>query len=486
MMAGRNFTRRLRALTLALTGFATCHAAGAAGDLELEWGHVDDPRIRETLFDLYDQSYFTGIVRLVSSRNLIDLGKEKDVGNLLLSALYLAYGIPGQAQSILLDMSDRGVSSELQNRLWYYLARYYYQQDDAVKARTALQQIRGDIDGDLDTERLSLSANLLSREEKNSDAVRTLQRIKGDNARSLYARYNLGVLMLRTGKTDEGIKVLSQLTAVRSLEPDVIALAEQANLALANHYLRNNDPVQAKKALMEIRLDSPLAAKALLGMGWTYAATDNYQSALNAWNELLKYSVSDPAVMEGYLASGYAYSKLQALNQALDQYEKSSVVMKTEMRRVDSIVETVRDGSILDRILDREPLTEAGWFGDMKSLPEIPAQSYLLDFFATHQFQQAYKSYRDLRFLSGQLSEWMSSLDKYSGMSITFRESYLKRTVDQQTKVARLLEKSRAYIQQITIDYLQQQKQLIEENLKQARFQMAQILDQAGRNAMPE
>ncbi len=478
-MAARMPSKTHTLLAGLLIFLAQCPAQ-ATEDFDLDWGRIKDPRIRETLYDLYDQSYFSGIVRLVTNRNYIDLGAEKDIGNLLLSTLYLGYGMPDRAQDVLLDLSDRGVGSELQNRLWFYLSKYYFQQGNLAKARTSIQQVRGALNGDLENDNLALQAELLSQEDKFEEAARVLRKVEGDSARALFARYNLGILLLRTGNSEDGIRALRQVAQIQSLDPAIIALVEQANLALGSYYLRNNEPNEAKKPLLQIRLESPLAPKALLGMGWSYAAADNYKSALVAWGELLKYSVSDPAVLEGYLASGYAYNKLTAVNQALDQYEKSSVIMKTELRRIDSIIESVKDGMLLDRVLDNAPLSEAGWFGEMTALPEIPAQSYLVDFFATHQFQEAYKDYRDLRYLANQLQEWTTAMEKYSGMSITFRESYMNRIVTQQTKIAKLLGTSKAFVQQITIEYLTQQKNILGENLKQARFQMAQILDQAG------
>ena len=473
-------------LFLGFTATMITGPAQAVEDFELDWGLIKDPRIRETLYDLYDQSYFSGIVRLVTNRNYIDMGAEKDLGKLLLSALYLGYGMPDRTQEILLDFSDRGVESELQNRLWYYLAKYYYQQGNLTEAATSLQQVHGALEGDLENERLTLRAELLSKESKFKEAARVLRAINGDSARAVFGRYNLGILLLRSDSTEAGIRTLNEVAQIKSLDPSIIALVEQANLSLGSHYLRVNAPNEAKKPLLQIRLDSPLAPKALLGMGWSYAAAENYNSALVAWSELLKYSVADPAVLEGYLASGYAYSKLLAVSQALDQYEKSSVIMKTELRRVDSIIQSVYEGTMMDLVVNQEPLSESGWFGEMTSIPEIPAKSYLVNFFASHEFQEAYKDYRDLRYLSDQLQDWTHSMEKYSGMSITFRESYLNRIVTQQTKISSLQEKSRAFMQQITVDHLLGQKELINNNLKQARFQMAQILDQAGREMQGE
>lgn len=478
-------SRLLQMLSLLLLSVTLAMPVAAHAEMDLEWGKIEDPRIREALFDLYDQSYFSGIVRLLANRNQIEQGEEKTISDLVLASLYLAYGIPDGARDIMLDIADRGISSELQNRIWYYLAKYYFQNGQPEKTHTALSQVRRDISGKIKDDYLLLYATVLASENSNAKAIDLLSSIQQDSQTALYARFNKAIYLIRMGKPADGLSELEKLSKVQSVDPEIISLQEQARLSLASYYLQNNKPEEARKLLVEIRLDSPLAPRALLGMGWAYAAMDKQKAALVAWNELAKHGASDPAVIEGYLASGYAYGQLEALNQALSQYEKSSVIIKTEIRRINSIINSVQEDDLVNVILDSEPLTENGWFGDMKTLPQIPARSYLLDLFASHTFQEAYKNYRDLKYLSSQLNDWMDKLEKHSGMSVTFRESYLNRILKQQTRTSKMLEKSHRYMAQVITHYLEQRRGILETHLKRARFQMAQILDQAGNMSIP-
>lgn len=466
---------------LAIFVFLILCSGNAAAELVLDWGQIQDPRIREPLFDLYDESYFSGIVRLTANQNYADLGKEKDVASLVLAALYMGYGMPERCREILLDLEDRGISSDTQERLWYYLAKYYFRHDRIDSAVTALAQVDSRRLGTLQRDYLLLKADIEARNNATTAAIRTLSGVGGEGNYPWFARYNRAVLLLQQGKSRKGIKLLEELSQSESLDPELIALSEKAGLALARHYLKNNQPARAKDYLMQIRVDSPLTPQALLGIGWSYAGLQDYRTAMGYWEELARNSVSDPVVIEAMIARGYGLHMQKAIAEAMDQYEKTTVVIKTEMRRINSISKSVQHGDILDNILREEPLTEAGWFGDMSNPPDIPSRPYLLEFFSSHGFQEAYKKHRDLQYLGQQLQQWSAALNNYNGMSSSFRESYMRRLVKQQGRLSALQAKSHKYLQEITVAWLEQRHQLLNELLTQTRFQLAQILDQIGR-----
>ena len=49
-----------------------------SAELDVDWGIIEDPRIREALFDLYEDNFFSGIIRLVTNRTYSDLAGEQD------------------------------------------------------------------------------------------------------------------------------------------------------------------------------------------------------------------------------------------------------------------------------------------------------------------------------------------------------------------------------------------------------------------------
>ena len=93
-----------------------------------------------------------------------------------------------------------------------------------------------------------------------------------------------------------------------------------------------------------------------------------------------------------------------------------------------------------------------------------------------------YKNYKDLTFLSGKLDEWVGRINKYEGVSATFRDAYMERIVKQQTETANTKKEIEDYLKQLAIDNLELQKKIVTKYVNQARFSVAQIYDQAARN----
>ena len=53
---------------------------------------------------------------------------------------------------------------------------------------------------------------------------------------------------------------------------------------------------------------------------------------------------------------------------------------------------------------------EMGWFGNLRKLPEMPHAAHLSQVLAQHEFQEGFKNYRDLRFLTRNLEHWKDNL----------------------------------------------------------------------------
>ncbi len=57
-----------------------------------------------------------------------------------------------------------------------------------------------------------------------------------------------------------------------------------------------------------------------------------------------------------------------------------------------------------------------GWFWRIGDLPEVPHAAHLTQVLAQHEFQEAFKNYRDLRFLAKNLDDWKSKLGVFDDM----------------------------------------------------------------------
>ncbi len=77
-----------------------------------------------------------------------------------------------------------------------------------------------------------------------------------------------------------GAGELNTLGSYAGDEPPLRALADQANLTLGYWLLRNQRARQARRVLWRIPLNSPLARKALLALGWSEFLSTEFEQPL--------------------------------------------------------------------------------------------------------------------------------------------------------------------------------------------------------------
>ena len=266
------------------------------------------------------------------------------------------------------------------------------------------------------------------------DAVQLLAGWHGAEVWSAYARFNLGVALVRDNRLADADPFLSAVGTMVPPSPELAALRDRANLALGFAYLQANQPERARPALERVRLNGPYSNKALLGAGWAEAALGDYQGALTPWMELRSRDVLDAAVQESYLAVPYAFMKMNANAQSAEYYESAVTSFDRENARIDAAIAHIRQGDMLREILASGPAHTAGdtpllhgWFRDLKSLPRTGEAPYLYAVLAGHDFQEGVKNYRDMVYLGSTLEHWGDSMDAYQDMIETRERAYAER-----------------------------------------------------------
>jgi hypothetical protein len=174
-----------------------------------------------------------------------------------------------------------------------------------------------------------------------------------------------------------------------------------------------------------------LANKALLGFGWASAALKEHKRALVPWSELTSGAAGrdngDAAVLEARIAVAYAYAELGAYGQSLERYQDAIGAFDREHVALDESIGAIRKGKLLDGLLEKNPGEEMGWFWNIQELPEMPHSSHLTQVLAQHEFQEAFKNWRDLRFLAKNLQGWADTLSIYNDMLSNRRQAYAER-----------------------------------------------------------
>jgi hypothetical protein len=388
---------------------------------------VKDPYYGDSLFYFFQQRYFTSVTDLMVSQHFERLKHHADEAELLRGGLYLSYGMHREAGDIFAQLIQKGAKPEVRDRAWYYLAKIRYQRDLPGQAEEALSHIGDRLPPELEEDRILLQANLLMARHDYADAARYLRKLADDPDADVYIRYNLGVALIKNGDVDPGTALLDQIGQAPAETEELLSLRDKANVALGFTALQNSEPERARTYLERVRLSGMLANKALLGFGWAAASLKQPKDALVPWTELAKRDTADAAVLEAKLAVPYAMSELGAYAQSLELYNDAIGVFERERVRLDESIAAIRAGKLVEGLLERNPGEEMGWFWSIDRLPALPHPQHLTAVLAQHDFQEAFKNYRDLLFLSKNLQQWQDNLGIYADMLANRAQAYSAR-----------------------------------------------------------
>lgn len=401
---------------LLLSGLLACQLAVAGEVAAPFWGDV--------LFRVYQGQTFGALTTLMASRHFERIAPHDDEAEATRAGLLVAYGQHAQAEALFIELAERGSTPAMRDRAWLAVARLRWQRGLVDQAEAALQRVGDALDAGQQDERALLAAQLRLAA---GDAAGAAARLQVLQAHSPYARYNLGVALLRQGERDAGGRWLDQLAQQPAADPEQRSLRDRARLALGFAALQAGQPQQARAQLQQLRLNGPFSNAALLGFGWAAAQLTEPREALVPWQELLARDPSDAAVLEARLAVPYALAELGAFAQAEQGYQQALQAYALEHRALEATLAAVRSGRLVDALLARNPGEDLGWLWQASDLPELPHPAQLLPLLATHAFQEALKDQRDLRFLQANLERWSRDLVVFDDMLATRRQAYAQR-----------------------------------------------------------
>jgi lipopolysaccharide biosynthesis regulator YciM len=408
-------------------------AAGPASARRHDPEKLPETRIRDlhygdVLFYFFQDDDFEAITRLTAYQHWNYIPHHEAEGQLLLGGLYLSLGMHNEAGERFKTLLTDDVPTGVRNRAWFYLAQIWYARGYLDQSADALRKINGKMSPELEAQREHLFANVLMHQGKFDEAIRLLATARGNSIWTAYARFNLGVALVRKDRLSDADPFLTGVGTMSVVTPEMIALKDRANLALGFAYLQKKNPQKARVALERVRLNGPYSNKALLAIGWADAQLGDYKAALAPWTELRNRNLLDAAVQESYLAVPYAYGQLSANAQSAEFYETAVEQFSAEDTRLDDAIGRIRDGKMLDDALSSDKDGHYGWFWQLKDVPEAPESRYLYTLLAGHDFQEGLKNYRDLTFMGKTLDRWGDNMEAFGDMIDTRERAYAQRT----------------------------------------------------------
>lgn len=385
---------------------------------------VRDLAYGDVLFHFFQDDYFGALTRLTVAQEQGRLPHHQADAELLSGGLYLSLGQHREAGEIFTRVLNRqGVPASVRDRARFYLGKVWYQRGYFDRAAEVLAQADGKtLPEGMEAERRLLLAEAYLGQKRYDDAVRVLTGWVAPKGWSGYAEFNLGVALVRSGRTAEGCRALDSLGSRQAQGREGAALRDKANLALGYAQLQAGKTAEAEEALQRVRLEGPQSNMALLGLGWAQSAAGRHEDALTPWLELRGRNVLDSAVQESYLAVPYAYAQLGANGQAAEFYETAVREFENESARIDESISAIKDGKLLAAIVRNDVKGDMGWQWQLAKLPDAPESRYLYHLLARNEFQEGLKNYRQLLFLQKNLDVWTDNLAAFDNMIETRRE----------------------------------------------------------------
>ena len=194
---------------------------------------VKDAHYGEVLFYFYQEEYFPAIVRLLAGQKQTQLENHIDESELLLGGLYLSYGHHKRAAEIFERLLADNVEQGIRDRTWFFLAKIWHQRGYLSEAQGALDNISEELPEQLEAERHMLQAQLHIDSSQHADAIEVLQDWPRKDAWANYAKFNLGVAMVRSGRVNAAAEMLDELGEIEPLNEEMSSLRDKANLPWA-------------------------------------------------------------------------------------------------------------------------------------------------------------------------------------------------------------------------------------------------------------
>ena len=180
-------------------------AAGAQPVAPLAPRAVQDPHYGDGLFQFFQDQHFGAITSLMVSQHFNRLPVHADEAELLRGGMLLSYGLHEEAGRIFTRLIDATTMPVVRDRAWYYVGKIRYQRGFTFEAEEALGRVGSQLPPDLEDDRRLMQASLLAARDDHLGAAVVLGTIAGQSAAGRYARFNLGVALVKAGQAKEGM-----------------------------------------------------------------------------------------------------------------------------------------------------------------------------------------------------------------------------------------------------------------------------------------
>lgn len=382
----------------------------------LAWGRLDKPhQVQELAYGevayLYLQGdYFAALTRAQMALERGEVDVHRADLEVLLGAMYSAYGMPEYAERVFSALLDQQVSGEVAQRAWIHLAGLFYRQQKYQRALETLEQQVGTPPEGLQEVYLSLRARVLMRLGRYEKAAESLDAFAENHPLNAYLRYNLAISWINGKHPGLGQEWLWELANLPPGAPEVNAIKDKAMLALAIYMLRSDQEDRALQLLRDARLEGPFADVSLLLYARALLIENQPARALPVLQKLDRQSIQRSTVQEAQLAIPYLYEQMGDQRSARQAFQ-------TALERFDGLEQYLLEveARIASGAWFEEMVGEPRWSTAMDPVPpflpkRVKSFPTFYEWFATTEFQHGWHNYHELMRQRNLLTQWQNTL----------------------------------------------------------------------------
>jgi hypothetical protein len=382
----------------------------------LAWGRLDKPhQVQELAYGevayLYLQGdYFAALTRAQMALERGEVDVHRADLEVLLGAMYSAYGMPEDAERVFSALLDQQVSGEVAQRAWIHLAGLFYRQQKYQRALETLEQQVGTPPEALQEVYLSLRARVLMRLGRYEKAAESLDAFAENHPLNAYLRYNLAISWINGKHPGLGQEWLWELANLPPGAPEVNAIKDKAMLALAIYMLRSDQEDRALQLLRDARLEGPFADVSLLLYARALLIENQPARALPVLQKLDRQSIQRSTVQEAQLAIPYLYEQMGDQRSARQAFQ-------TALERFDGLEQYLLEveARIASGAWFEEMVGEPRWSTAMDPVPpflpkRVKSFPTFYEWFATTEFQHGWHNYHELMRQRNLLTQWQNTL----------------------------------------------------------------------------
>ncbi|AWF83038.1 hypothetical protein BTJ40_20680 [Microbulbifer sp. A4B17] len=426
-----SFTRTLSlALTLAASSLCAQEAEivaetdGPSNEQRApqKYQRAQDLAYGATLYEYFQGNYFDALSTLLVAQQQDSIQIHRDNAALIEGGISLGFGLHNRAAELFEQQTNAEAVPKYRRTAWLKLAELNYLNGDFINAAAHLEKSGV-------AEESSLPLNLALRNKDLTTAKKLLESSDLFPAEKVLGHINLGAAFARSSQLPAAIHeyqvAVDFAETIDIPSTEIPILLDKAHIGMGYALALSEQHTEAKQAFSRVRLNTPWATRALLGMAWSSINGEDYQAGIDALQFLLDKHRYSPAAREAMVALPYGYEKLENRSVALSAYRNAEAYYLKTLTELQQLQQDLTTEPLAYDPVQREAW-RYGWLQLAQASPLLrDNQHFLRPILQSDRFQLRLTELRDLQQLTQVLQSWQDKLPLFTDL---IEERHLRRT----------------------------------------------------------